>query len=63
MFNYGNTCLEKKYQLYCTDRELIMFSPKFMKFYTFNKSTTNEHGWGTPYRDLAFVKGNQNHND
>ena len=53
----------KKYQLYCTEREFIMLYPKFMKFYTFNKSTANQDGWGTPFRDLASVKGDQNHND
>lgn len=34
-----------------------MFSPSFMEFYTFKKRTTLCDGWGSPFRDLAFVKG------
>lgn len=57
MFNYGNTRLEKKYQLYHTQREFIMFYQRFMKFYTFNKNTMNRDGWWSCFRDGTFEVG------
>lgn len=54
----------KKYQLYRTESKFIMFYQRFMKFYTFKKSTMNWAGWGGyPFRDLASGKGDQNHKD